>query len=77
MEVDIVSWEISSSWFVSSILIKCLPFSQIQMGVGTCFLDFGSARMPEKKPYFHYVHVSIKRFLLNLDVLKKFLMKAQ
>ena len=51
MEVVIVSWGVSSSsWCVFSILIKCFPFSR--MGVGTCFLDFDYAMMPEKKPYF-------------------------
>ena len=53
MEDIIVSWGVFSSWFVSSILIKCLPFSQIQMGVGTCFLDFDGAMMLEKKSHFH------------------------
>ena len=54
IEVVIVSWEVSFSWFVSSILIKRLSFSRIQMGVGTCFLDFDGALMPEKKkPHFH------------------------
>ena len=28
------------------------PFSWIQMGVGMCFLNFGGAMMPEKKPIF-------------------------
>ena len=53
MEVVVVSWGFSSSWCVSSILIKWLPFSRIQIRVGTCFLDFDGAMMLEKKPHFH------------------------
>ena len=73
----IVAWEgsltwNSSSWCVFSILTKRLPFfSRIQIGVGTCFLDFSSAMVPEKKSHFHWVHIPFKRFLLFLDVLRK------
>ena len=34
-------------------LIKRCPFSRIQKGKGTCFLDFNGAMMLEKKPHFH------------------------
>ena len=33
-------------------LYQALSFSQIQMGVGTCFLDFDGAMMPKKKSPF-------------------------
>ena len=44
---------VSKSLKVTSIMIKRLPFSRIQIGVGMCFLDFDGGMIPKKKPHFH------------------------
>ena len=45
---------------MSLILTKHLPyFSRIQIGVGTCFLDFDGAMMLEKESNFLEVNVSL------------------
>jgi len=43
------------------------------MGVGTCYLDFDGAMMPERKPHFYDIQVPIRDLFLTLDVLTKFL----